>query len=91
MQHDTVAGAGATGKVRSAREAALLVRSGDTVATGGFVGIGFPEATTSYPGQCGSTWLGSVASQVSDVSCFRRAIVGDPTTSPPAASRMPLV
>jgi propionate CoA-transferase len=32
------------GKVRSAREAASLVRSGDTVATGGFVGIGFPEA-----------------------------------------------
>ncbi len=32
------------GKIRSAREAAGLVRSGDTVATGGFVGIGFPEA-----------------------------------------------
>jgi propionate CoA-transferase len=32
------------GKIRSAREAAALIRSGDTVATGGFVGIGFPEA-----------------------------------------------
>jgi propionate CoA-transferase len=32
------------GKIRSAREAANLIRSGDTVATGGFVGIGFPEA-----------------------------------------------
>jgi propionate CoA-transferase len=32
------------GKIKSAREAASLVRSGDTVATGGFVGIGFPEA-----------------------------------------------
>ena len=32
------------GKIRSAREAASLIRSGDTVATGGFVGIGFPEA-----------------------------------------------
>jgi propionate CoA-transferase len=32
------------GKIRSAREAAGLIRSGDTVATGGFVGIGFPEA-----------------------------------------------
>jgi len=31
------------GKVVSAREAVQLVRSGDTVATGGFVGIGFPE------------------------------------------------
>jgi propionate CoA-transferase len=49
MRHDTVAGAGAVacakaGKIRSAREAAQLIRSGDTVATGGFVGIGFPEA-----------------------------------------------
>ena len=32
------------GKIKSAREAASLIRSGDTVATGGFVGIGFPEA-----------------------------------------------
>ena len=32
------------GKIKSAREAARLIRSGDTVATGGFVGIGFPEA-----------------------------------------------
>ncbi len=33
----------ARGKVVSAREAVRLVRDGDTVATGGFVGIGFPE------------------------------------------------
>ncbi len=32
------------GKVVSAREAVRLVRDGDTVATGGFVGIGFAEA-----------------------------------------------
>ena len=32
------------GKIKSAGEAANLIRSGDTVATGGFVGIGFPEA-----------------------------------------------
>jgi propionate CoA-transferase len=48
MRRDIVSGAGAPAdsksKVRSAREAASLVRSGDTVATGGFVGIGFPEA-----------------------------------------------
>ena len=48
MRRDIVSGASAPtpgkGKVRSAREAASLVRSGDTVATGGFVGIGFPEA-----------------------------------------------
>src|SRR5215467_12598811 len=32
------------GKIRSARQAVELIRCGDTVATGGFVGIGFPEA-----------------------------------------------
>jgi propionate CoA-transferase len=31
------------GKVVSAAEAVRLVRDGDTVATGGFVGIGFAE------------------------------------------------
>ena len=33
----------ANGKIVSARDAVQLVRAGDTVATGGFVGIGFPE------------------------------------------------
>ncbi|HKC45419.1 MAG TPA: acyl CoA:acetate/3-ketoacid CoA transferase [Burkholderiales bacterium] len=32
-----------SGKVMSAREAVRLIHSGDTVATGGFVGIGFAE------------------------------------------------
>ena len=32
-----------TGKIVSAREAVRLIRDGDTVATSGFVGIGFPE------------------------------------------------
>ncbi|HEY6895855.1 MAG TPA: acyl CoA:acetate/3-ketoacid CoA transferase [Rhodocyclaceae bacterium] len=32
-----------TGKIVTAREAVRLIRDGDTVATGGFVGIGFPE------------------------------------------------
>src|SRR5438034_4192556 len=44
MRHDTGAPtSGKDGKIKSAREAASLIRSGDTVATGGFVGIGFPE------------------------------------------------
>ena len=32
-----------SGKIVSAEEAARLIRDGDTVATGGFVGIGFAE------------------------------------------------
>ena len=34
----------ADGKIMSAREAVSLIRSGDTIATSGFVGIGFAEA-----------------------------------------------
>ena len=48
MRRDTGPGLPAAskigGKITSPREAASLIRSGDTVVTGGFVGIGFPEA-----------------------------------------------
>jgi propionate CoA-transferase len=33
-----------SGKIVSAAEAVILIRSGDTIATGGFVGIGFAES-----------------------------------------------
>jgi len=40
------------GKVVSAREAVRLIRPGDTVATGGFVGIGFAEEIALKPITC---------------------------------------
>jgi len=44
-QHPLIAAlrGGDTGKLTSARQAVQLIRPGDTVATGGFVGIGFAE------------------------------------------------
>ena len=35
-------------KIVSAAEAVALIHDGDTVATGGFVGIGFAEAIVSF-------------------------------------------
>jgi len=45
MDHPLLASlrSGQKGKIVTAAEAVRLIRDGDTVATGGFVGIGFPE------------------------------------------------
>ena len=37
------------GKVVSAEEAVRVIRNGDTIATGGFVGIGFADSDPSWP------------------------------------------
>ena len=54
------------GKIVSAAEAVRLIRDGDTVATGGFVGIGFAEE---------SRWRWrSASSPASATRATRRAI-----------------
>ena len=47
------------GKIVSAREAVRLIRSGDTLATSGFVGIGFAE-------EVGDRARGTLSSKRSD-------------------------
>ena len=44
LRHPVATGQADTGKIVSADQAVALIRDGDTVATGGFVGVGFAES-----------------------------------------------
>ena len=55
-----------SGKIVGAQEAVRLIRGGDTIATGGFVGIGFAEeiAVASPRTAAGSSGAGSAPFRV---------------------------
>lgn len=57
-----------TGKLMSARQAVQWIRDGDTVATGGFVGIGFAENIAVAMEEL---FLESQAGEASDLRCPR--------------------
>jgi propionate CoA-transferase len=65
------------GKIVSALDAVRLIRRGDTVATGGFVGIGFAEAVAV---ELERLYLSGDANRPSDLTLFYAAGQGDGKT-----------
>ena len=65
------------GKIVSALEAVRLIRRGDTVATGGFVGIGFAQAIAI---ELEKLYLSGDANRPSDLTLFYAAGQGDGKT-----------
>ena len=77
MRNDRPARTDVRNKIVSAEAAVRLIRSGNTVATGGFVGIGFPEAVAIA---LETLWLSRDEARPKDLTLLYAAGQGDGKT-----------